>query len=146
MMSVSSATETVAIDPTLLALIPVLTVVLTIIAGLTGAWIQGRRERARWLRERRLQVYEEFLATTDEFFLEGSDAEPGDQPSEELLGRIRRASASIHLLGPDRVYVYAQSFQEAMLESLRSGSEGTAEDARLATRRAFIVKARAALR
>lgn len=57
----SATAEPVTIDPTLLALIPIGTVILTIIAGLVGAWIQGRREHKRWLREERLAAYVSFL-------------------------------------------------------------------------------------
>lgn len=62
-MTIANAANpaSVAIEPTLLALIPVITVVLTIVAGLVGAWIQSRREHTRWLREERLAAYIAFL-------------------------------------------------------------------------------------
>lgn len=57
MMLAAASMTTVAIDPTVLALLPIAGVTLTIIAGLVGAWIQGRREHKRWLREQRYEAY-----------------------------------------------------------------------------------------
>jgi hypothetical protein len=57
MILVAGQTDAVTIDPTLLALIPIVSVLLTIGAGLVGAAIQGRREHRRWLRERRYEAY-----------------------------------------------------------------------------------------
>lgn len=34
---------------------------LTVVGGLIGAWIQGRREHDRWLRERRFEAYTKFM-------------------------------------------------------------------------------------
>lgn len=47
------------IEPALVAILPLAGVVLTLIAGLVGAWIQGRREHEKWIREQR---YEAFIA------------------------------------------------------------------------------------
>lgn len=57
MILATESTDAVLIPPAVLALIPVVTVLLTIAAGLLGAWIQGRREHARWVRERRYEAY-----------------------------------------------------------------------------------------
>lgn len=46
------------IDPTLLAVLSIFGgVAVTALAGLLGAWIQGRREHKRWLREHRFAAY-----------------------------------------------------------------------------------------
>ncbi|WP_404435228.1 hypothetical protein LG322_08700 [Microbacterium aerolatum] len=45
-------------DPTLLAVLSIFGgVAVTAAAGLLGAWIQGRREHKKWLRERRFEAY-----------------------------------------------------------------------------------------
>ena len=50
------------LDPTLLALLSIFGgVAVTVVAGLVGAWIQGRREHRRWLRERRLEAWSGLL-------------------------------------------------------------------------------------
>lgn len=50
-------------DPTLLALLSIFGgAALTVIAGFIGAWIQGRREHKKWLREQRLNAYLQALA------------------------------------------------------------------------------------
>lgn len=57
-MTIAAASmTTVAIDPAILALLPIVGVTLTIVAGLVGAWIQGRREHERWVREQRYEAY-----------------------------------------------------------------------------------------
>lgn len=58
----SAAVQEPAIDPTLLAVLSIFGgVAVTAGAGLLGAWIQGRREHTRWLRERRLDAYLRFI-------------------------------------------------------------------------------------
>jgi len=56
-LATETADQAVSIDPTLLALIPIVTAMLTILSGLAGAGIQGRREHAKWLRDRRLEAF-----------------------------------------------------------------------------------------
>jgi hypothetical protein len=57
MIIAAQSADGITIDPALLAFIPIVTVLLTIFAGLIGAAIQGRREHARWLRDRRLDAF-----------------------------------------------------------------------------------------
>jgi len=53
---------TSTLDPTLLALLSIFGgVAVTVVAGLVGAWIQGRREHRRWLRDRRLEAWSDLL-------------------------------------------------------------------------------------
>lgn len=58
-----AATTAAAIDPTLLVLLPIIGVVATILGGLLGAWIQGRREHKKWKREKRYEAYVRLVAT-----------------------------------------------------------------------------------
>lgn len=45
-----------AFDP-LLVILPIVTVLLTVGGAIFGAWIQGRREHSRWIRDRRSDAY-----------------------------------------------------------------------------------------
>lgn len=147
MSSASDAATTVAIDPTLLALLPVVGVLLTIIAGLIGATVQRRGERAKWLRERRLEAYSDFLVVTDEFFARGATSAVGEEPSPELVADARRVAGMLHLLGPDKVYGKAQAFRDAMMLSLQHGAViDEFEDARISARRRYIEAARSGLK
>ena len=60
------AGSTVSIDPTLLALLPIVGVLATVVGGFVGAWIQSRREHRKWLRERRFDAYVEILTLHNE--------------------------------------------------------------------------------
>lgn len=57
MTIVAASTTAVAIGPTILALLPIAGVTVMVIAGLIGAWIQGRREHKWWVREQRYEAY-----------------------------------------------------------------------------------------
>jgi hypothetical protein len=94
-------------DPVTLALLSVFGgVTVTALAGLLGAWIQSRRERARWLHERR---YAAFLALLEELDLEGSaDVE-----------WVRRVASEISLLGPDSLTTPMGRFIQADTEPAR---------------------------
>lgn len=58
----AEAAKVAAIDPTILSLASSFgAVVLTVIAGFIGAWIQSRREHRVWLRERRYLLFVEVM-------------------------------------------------------------------------------------
>lgn len=65
-------------------------VTVTALAGLLGAWIQSRREHARWLHERRYAAY---LGVLQELDLDTAEVEL----SIEI---VRRYASEIALLGP----------------------------------------------
>ena len=65
-------------------------VTITALAGLLGAWIQSRREYARWLHEKRYAAY---LGLLQELDLDGADIEMS-------VDRVRRYASEIALLGP----------------------------------------------
>jgi hypothetical protein len=80
-------------DPITLALLSAFGgVTVTALAGLFGAWIQSRREHARWPHERRYAAY---LGVLQELDLDG--AEVGVELSVE---KVRRHASEIALLGP----------------------------------------------
>lgn len=58
MLTAADTAATVAIDPAVLALIATLSGAgIAVLGGLLGAWIQGRREHAKWLRDARLRAF-----------------------------------------------------------------------------------------
>ena len=60
----AGASATVAIDPTLLALLSIFGgALLTAAAAAWGAWRQSKREHMRWLRERRYESYVDQIRT-----------------------------------------------------------------------------------
>jgi hypothetical protein len=146
-VTAAAETATVAIDPTLLALLPISGVLLTIVAGLIGAAIQRSGERAKWIRERRLEAYRDFLVVTDEFFARGIASDVYVEPPPKLVAEALRASGVVHLLGPDAVYAKAKAFQDAVKMSLKhDGVIDELEDDRIAKRREYIATSRAALK
>lgn len=55
-----------AIDPTVLALLSGFGgVAVTVVAGFIGAWIQGRREHEKWMRELRYEAFVNVYGITD---------------------------------------------------------------------------------
>lgn len=81
-------------------LVPVIVgALLALVGGLLGAWIQGRREHSRWVREQRFQAYQRALLFVERVRAFGDDdliakfvAEqmPEDSPErDEMLERMR---------------------------------------------------------
>lgn len=57
-----------ALDPTLLALLSIFGgAALTVAAGFVGAWIQGRREHTKWLRDQRYLAHLDYLKKKDRY-------------------------------------------------------------------------------
>ncbi|WP_166874426.1 hypothetical protein [Salinibacterium sp. ZJ450] len=148
MILATSATSAAAIDPTMLALLSIFGgVIITVLAGFIGAWLQAKRDRTKWIRERRLEAYADHLTVTDELFATGLIANLDEEPEIALVAEARRAIATLHLLGPDDVYDAAVAFQEAMSTSLaHDGAVDELEGVRLRRRSRYINGARAALR
>lgn len=130
----------------LIALLPLAGVVLTILAGLLGAFIQRRGETARWLREERLKAYTDHLLATDYMtgHLLGKDPKVPEDP--EARENIRRATAICQLLGPDELFAAATRFHDSVfIDGNYRGKGRHTSLARIEARRAFIEEARKAL-
>lgn len=113
------ATTTVAIDPTLLALLPITGVVLTIFAGLVGAAIQGKREHAKWVRERRYETY----VVLSEYLYRNKTLVRDQQAIQAELEQIR-AELDDSLTSLDNVSESAELEQvRARAEELRAQAE-----------------------
>lgn len=140
--TVSAAEPVSAMDATLLSLLSIFGgVALTIVAGLIGAWIQGRREHAKWHRDQRLVAYGDLLSATDNYLGAAARNDVTELPA--VIRESLTASARIHLVGPHDVYHAAEAFQEATRASVQAFRrepevQDEREEARLAARQAFI--------
>lgn len=120
---------------------------LTILAGLLGAFIQRRGETARWLREERLKAYTEHLLVTDRMM--GAliaREDPTQAVGDPHLTEVRQSIALCQLLGPESLYDAAAAFQDAVY--VAGNYRGTRAEPglkRIETRKAFIAEARTAL-
>lgn len=119
-------------------------VAFTVVAGLIGALIQGRREHAKWQRDQRLKAYGEFLAATDNYL--GGAVRQDEEGLPDIVSASLTASAIIRLLGPDDVYAAALRLQratQATVQAFENGDElGSLEEERTDARDAFIGIAR----
>lgn len=86
------------IDPTALSLLSIFGgAAITVGAGFLGAWIQGRREHKRWLRDQRFDLYSRAAGVLYELSQAPSD--------RELVDRAAAIMGTFQLLGPDEVLV-----------------------------------------
>lgn len=103
-------------DSTLLAILSIFGgALLTACAGFLGAWIQGRREHRRWIRERRFDAYVDIISLHNE--IQGAEIgrrvfnqAEGKNGKEHLLyvhvalaTRFPSALSAVALLGPRSV-------------------------------------------
>ncbi|MDQ1218142.1 hypothetical protein [Microbacterium arborescens] len=99
-------TATIAIDPTLLALLPFIGVIVTVLVGLFGAWVQSRREHARWVREQRFEAYVRVRAIITR--LEYTDA-------DHKLADLRRGADDHDLESARQRLSEVDDYKEALL-------------------------------
>jgi len=96
MWTSAAATESVALDPTALALLSIFGgVAVTVVAGFIGAWIQGRREHSRWVRSQRYIAYIAILET----LVEIETAYASDDSPEVLYRRLNQRGQAAAILG-----------------------------------------------
>lgn len=98
-----AAESAVAIDPTVLALLTIFgSVTVTVLVGLIGAWLQSKREHARWLRERRYEAAVKAYALTKGFDLNWSktmkiaESEGASEDNPRLLAMLAQADEPAH--------------------------------------------------
>lgn len=89
-------------DPLLLALLPLAGVAVTVLAGLFGAWIQGRREHSRWIQETRYHAYVTFLQMIEQdvWRIRRGEGLPTDNAH---FDELRARGAEVSLLGTRKV-------------------------------------------
>jgi hypothetical protein len=86
---------------------------LTIAGALIGAWLQGRREHKRWMRERRLDAYRNFLGAMD---AENYDLVLKGKLDPAYTIRTSAVAAEVSLLGPKRVNAAGQALFYALAD------------------------------
>jgi hypothetical protein len=101
---------TAAIDPLVSLLVGALGAsVIGLIGALFGAWIQGRREHRKWLRERRYEAYRTFAVDMNSFHKlkltkrTAATTRSMRDESLDLLRRFGESFESVSLLGPKKV-------------------------------------------
>lgn len=127
-ISAAAANTPSALDPTLQILLTVFGAALvTALAGFAGAWLQGRREHARWVRERRYDAYvgamqiaerwRHLRAKGNKIMTSGdlespdsakrqralADLEVNIKDADSLTADVIDASAPLELLGPPSI-------------------------------------------
>jgi hypothetical protein len=112
--------------------------------GFVGAWIQGRREHKKWLREKRLEAYVPTIAFLTEYELilsgvsdhrsrvdgvigsvsaaEAEELRSGLEPEEaramEYRERVPREMAAITVLGPESLAQAVRQWEETSRTTL----------------------------
>jgi hypothetical protein len=93
-------------------------------AALVNAFFASRADRRRitadkerWLRERRYEVYREFLVESDFLNLSLERNEEG-RFSREAMAKALAAASAVGLVGPQNVYSAALAYQEAAKRAL----------------------------
>ena len=151
-----------ALDPTIQVLLTVFGAALvTALAGFAGAWLQGRREHARWVRERRYEAYVSAMQVSERWrhlretgnatlaTVNSTDASAEERAlahsrlgkhidaAERLRAEVSDAAAPLELLGPSSV---VDAFN-AMTDAFGSDDEETSTT----TSEAFIATMRKTL-
>ena len=78
----------------------------------TGAWLQGRKEHRRWLRDQKLRAAIDFIgATGDLYDRRRHPLPPGTSPSDEspLWTRAQDGRSALYLLCDDRTVDLAEA-------------------------------------
>lgn len=71
--------------------------------GFVGAWIQSRREHAKWYRERRFEAYLKFLTAADKWSVRMSQQHDSGEDPPEFFDEMTSAEAGVELAGPAAV-------------------------------------------
>ncbi len=105
-----------AMDPLALALLSIFGgAALTAGAGFLGAWIQSRRETARWWRDERLSAYIAVLQRTDAW-VSAAQVDLGNYGANVVIDmpdEVVDALSTLDLVGPRKVHLLAIDFVHA---------------------------------
>jgi hypothetical protein len=125
------------VDPISLAVSALGGALIAVAGGLIGAWLQGRREHKLWLRQRRFDLYNEFLAAAA---VAHFDKLIGRE-DEFKLGLINTTSsvANLLLVGPTKVHDLASNVCGSLVTFDADGKQSLDY---YATRGLFVLAAR----
>lgn len=102
--------------------------------GLFGAWIQSRREHAKWLREKRFAAYLTLLQVIDSERMTPGTTNPTT---------FRNAASEVALTGPYALLEFSTKYLEAASKGREAGDANT--DEVIDIRQDFIMAAQKAL-
>jgi hypothetical protein len=140
MLSAASAPAIAGVDPFVLFVTALGGAVVAVVGGLIGAWLQGRREHRKWIREKRLLRYDAVLdAAAEAHFAKSINDESG---FVQGLTATSAAVASILLVGPDEVHDLADNLRGALITFEPDGKHSLDY---YTTRGLFVLAARDAL-
>ncbi len=87
--------------------------------GLLGAWIQSKREHARWVRQHRLDAYVTFLNVTEN--ATSRHNRPASDDDAEALDQFSDALNTLRMVGPDNVFNAAWDYWGSLMEYASAG-------------------------
>jgi hypothetical protein len=143
--------------------LPAVTQLLTAIAvglltggfALGGAYLGGRRDHAKWLRESRHRAYLQFMTAVDTILIEETTRRAATGLSQDGLreailkapGALVLAKADVTLVGPDDVAAAADNLASSVFDSLEPGAlDDPATSGKIRSdREGFIAAARSVL-
>jgi hypothetical protein len=101
------------------------TLVVALAAAWVGARLQARQEQDRWLREKRYNAYEAYLAQIDKHALDSRNG-VGPRTQKEMkvaIHPVSEAVTSISLLGPEYMIDAASTLRDSFAAFLGAGIE-----------------------
>jgi hypothetical protein len=111
--AVKDAAVAAPVDPLLILLTALGGALVAAAAGFIGAWLQGRREHEKWIRERRFEAYTRYMQVAQRWNVRLSAKIDGND--EEFLDEMVAAEAEIDLLGPKAVRDLMDDIRAALL-------------------------------
>lgn len=135
-----SAEDAAVVDPISIWVTALGGAAIAVVGGLIGAWIQGRREHKMWLRQRRFELYNAFLAAAAAAHFDKSIG----REDEFKRGLIKTTTsvADILLVGPTKVHDLASNMNGSLV---RFEDDGKQSLDYYNTRGLFVLEARAVL-
>jgi hypothetical protein len=119
---------------------------LAFLGALWGTWKEAQREHARWLRERRHQAYEKFMAVMEKWATRAviPGPQPFREPDPEFYDEMTAAESAVDLVGPQEVIAAMQPMRYAILKMYLGPEESKfTQTAYHAKQQAFVSVARA---
>ncbi|CAN5569448.1 hypothetical protein BH10ACT7_BH10ACT7_12010 [soil metagenome] len=119
------AEEVTTVAPTDPLLVAVVSVVLTLLVGLVVGLVARRGEHNKWLRDKRLTAYSEYLSV-----MRLAMIELAADPNLEITESVIKASTLMALLGPTSVGEAAGRLSDYLIDNLVD-AHGLTKKARL---------------
>ena len=120
-------------------------VVLSVLAGLFGAWIQSRNEHSKWLRERRYEVYRAFIAAADYYLLASSPQSLIKVTDQEFSRDFMEKAGAVTMIGPNSVEDASSHVRAKVMEAWMNPKERIDTAAYSVVRLKFLKEVRSAI-